>query len=272
MVGAADAAIVVVSGEAEHESHDRQRLGMPTAQLQFLTSLIATKVPLVVCTISGGAVDASLAHEHADAMIAMYTGGMEAGAALADVIFGAVNPSGALAATVYKTSWAKVSDFLSMSMRQPPGRTHRYLQPEAAAAHVLYPFGFGLSYSNWSTSLGALQPAATVSAASLAAGANVTLAVTLRNAGGPSGSRITWVMLTRRAADPAEAWPRQWLPVHGFAKLHRVAHGASATATLTITARDLSRWDEAAHAFKVHLGTFGLQARDGSAPITLTVT
>ena len=245
---------------------------MPAAQLEFLASLIATKVPLVVCTISGGAVDVSLAQEHADAVIAMYTGGMEAGAALADVIFGAVNPSGALAATVYKADWANASDFLSMSMRRPPGRTHRYLQPEAVAAHVLYPFGFGLSFSNWSARVGALHPAASISAAELAAGANVTVDVTLRCDSGPSGSRIAWIMLTRRAADPAEAWPRQWLPVHGFAKLHRVAPGGSATATLTITARDLSRWDEATHGFKVHPGTFGLQARDAAAPITLTVT
>eukprot|EP01051_Picozoa_sp_SAG22_P009200 SAG22_NODE_750_length_7481_cov_19.618667_1_plen_685_part_00 len=55
-VRAADLAVVVVSGEAEGESRDRQRLGLPLAQLEFLTnltSLVATKVPLVVCTISG---------------------------------------------------------------------------------------------------------------------------------------------------------------------------------------------------------------------------
>ena len=42
---------------------------MPAAQLEFLASLIATKVPLVVCTISGGAVDVSLAQEHAEVQV-----------------------------------------------------------------------------------------------------------------------------------------------------------------------------------------------------------
>ncbi len=99
---AADVTVVVVSGEAEGESHDRQRLGLPPNQLAFLSSLIGANVSLLVCTISGGAVDVTLAKDHAQAIIAMYSGGMEAGSALADVVFGAVNPSGVLAAGIYK--------------------------------------------------------------------------------------------------------------------------------------------------------------------------
>jgi beta-glucosidase len=104
LVKTADVAVVVVSGEAEGESHDRQQLGLPPDQLAFLSSLIETKVPLVVCIISGGAVDVTLAKQHAQAVIAMYSGGMEAGAALADVVFGAVNPSGVLAAGIYRAN------------------------------------------------------------------------------------------------------------------------------------------------------------------------
>jgi hypothetical protein len=133
----ADVAVVVLTGEMEGESHDRQKLGLPAGQLTFLKALLATKVPLVVCTISGGAVDVSLAKEEAAAVVAMYSGGMEAGAALGDVLFGAVNPSGALAATIYKSAWANASDFLSMAMRTPPGRTHRYLTAEVRQRGVL---------------------------------------------------------------------------------------------------------------------------------------
>lgn len=310
LVKAADVAVVVVSGEAEGESHDRQQLGLPADQLAFLSLLIATKVPLLVCTISGGAVDITLAQQHAQAIIAMYSGGMEAGSALADVVFGAVNPSGVLAAGIYKAdcerhdccachchrmvaaintviaftvtmtiarlcallTGSNASDFLSMSIRKPPGRTHRYLQEEAVAAHILYPFGFGGSYSNWSATVGALQPADEISAAQLDAGGNITIAVTIHNLGGPVGSRVSYVMLRRVAADPAEAWPRQWLPVHGFAKVHGVTASGSAAAALVITARDLSRWDAASQRFTVRPGRYELQVRDAAHALELTVT
>ena len=272
MVRTADVAVIVVTGEYEGESHDRQELGVPPNQLEFLTALIATKVPLIVCSISGGAVDVSLAQEHTEAVIAMYAGGMEAGNALADVIFGSVNPSGALAATVYKTSWVNASDFLSMSMRKPPGRTHRYLEDAALTAHVLYPFGYGLSYSNWAAV--ASVSTSIVSAAELSSGGVITVSVSISIASGPSGSRASWVMISRHDPDPVEAWPRQWLPIHGFAKVHGVVPGGSVIAKLTITARDLSRWDEGAHRFQVHSGTYLLHVRDAmaeSTPITVTV-
>ena len=121
----ADVAVIVLTGEMEGESHDWQKLG-PNQQAK-LEALIATKVPLIVCTISGGAVDITVAKQGVAAVVAMYSGGMEAGAALADVLFGTVNPSGVLAATVYKAAWANASDFLSMAMRTPLGRTYRYL-------------------------------------------------------------------------------------------------------------------------------------------------
>jgi hypothetical protein len=157
-----------------------------------------------------------------------------------------------------------------MSMRKPPGRTHRYLDGEAVAAHILYPFGFGGSYSNWSATIAPIR--ADVSVAELDTGHNVTITVTIHNVDGPAGSRVSYVMLRRIEADPTEAWPRQWLPVHGFAKVHGVQSGASATAVLVITARDLSRWDAESQQFKVRQGAYELKVRDAEQPIKLTVT
>ena len=268
----ADVAVIVLTGEMEGESHDRQKLG-PNQQAK-LEALIATKVPLIVCTISGGAVDIAVAKQGVAAVVAMYSGGMEAGAALADVLFGTVNPSGVLAATVYKAAWANASDFLSMAMRTPPGRTHRYLTAQAREDFVEFPFGFGLSYSNWSATLvgGGVHPA-TISAASLAAGANVTVAVRVRNTGGPPGSRVSYILLSRLGALPSEGWPAQWLPTRGFAKLRAIKESMTMTAELTIDGRDLSRWDEAAHRFTVRAGRYSIQLRDGSAAAaTLTIT
>lgn len=232
-----------------------------------------TTTPLVLLTISGGAVDASPAPASArvPAILALYNGGMEAGAAAADVLFGAVNPSGALAATAYRASWAAASPFLDMGVRSGLGRGHRYLSPAAAAEYVLYPFGHGLSYTTWAALLTSVTPQ-TISAAALAAGANVTIAVTLANTGTVAGSRVVMALLSRVDAAAAEAWPVEWLPQAGFTKAHGVAAQAAVELQLTVGARDLSRWDATAHAFIVQRGAFNVTLRDGDTAALLTVT
>jgi beta-glucosidase len=274
-VAAADLAVVVFTSQDEGESKDREHIGLPDEQIAFLAALAAagSTTPVVAVIASGGAVDSSPALAASAAALAVYTGGMEAGSALADVLYGVVNPSGALAHTVYRSSWESASDFLSMAVRAPPGRGRRYLTPAAAAAHVLFPLGFGLSYSTWSAEIASVAPAS-VSAAALEAGANVTVTVTVRNTGDVAGARVAFVLLTRSAADPAEQWPSEWLPRAGFAKLHNVEPGAAASATLVVGARDLARWDTAAHAFTVRAGSYSLAARDADAgeAATLVVT
>jgi beta-D-xylosidase 4 len=263
-VAAADAAVVVLTGEGEVESHDRFALGFPAAQAAFLAALLATGTPLVVAVVSGGAVDVAPALG-ATAVLALGTGGMEAGSALADVLWGAVNPSGALAATMYRASWANASDFLSMAVRAPPGRGYRYLAPAAAAAHVLFPFAHGLSYTTWNTSVVSVAPSS-VTVAALAAGGNVSVTLRVVNAGARAGDYAAVAFLARSDAPPAvEAWPNAWLPFDGFRKLHDVAPGASADVTLTLGARDFARWDAAAHAFAVRAGAYEVTARGGAA-------
>ncbi len=128
---------------------------------------------------------------------------------------------------------------------------------------MLFPLGFGLSFSTWASVIAPLEPAS-ISVAQLEAGANVTVLVTVRNTGAVAGARVAFVQLSRVGADPAEQWPSAWLPRAGFAKLHAVEPGASATATLVVTARDLARWDSAAHRFDVRAGTYSLASRDGA--------
>lgn len=196
---------------------------------------------------------------------------MEAGSALADVIYGITNPSGVLAHTVYKASWEVASDFLSMSLREPPGRGHRYLTSAAAAEHVLFPFGYGGSYSTWAAEVVYVLPA-TISSAQLAAGANVTILVRVTNTGPVAGARVAHALLSRNAANPAEEWPNTWLPRAGFAKLHGIAPGAAEEAALVVGAWDLSRWDATRHAFTVRPGTFSVAVRDAAAGTQITVT
>lgn len=270
-----DLAVVILTGESEGESMDRQHIGLPAEQIAFFSALAASKstTPLVSCVVSGGAVDSSEAVESSGAVLALYMGGMEAGSALADVLYGDVNPSGVLAHTVYRRSWENASNFLDMSLQGPPGRGHRYLSSSEAEQHVLFPFGFGGSYTQWNASIDSILPS-TISKSELDQGANVTVIVTVRNTGLVRGTRVSYFLLSLPGADPSMLWPVNWLARNGFSKLHDIGPGESAEAVLSISARDLSRWSASAKMFVVEPGTFSLTARDSAdgAVSMLTVT
>jgi beta-glucosidase-like glycosyl hydrolase len=276
-VVASDVAIIILTGESEGESMDRQHIGLPAEQIAFFKTLALSNsnTPLVSCIVSGGAVDSSEAVEASQAILALYMGGMEAGSALADVLYGDVNPSGVLAHTIYRRSWENASNFLDMSLQGPPGRGYRYLSKEDTNQHVLFPFGFGGSYTQWNASITSVVPS-TISISELNAGANVTVIVTIRNTGLVIGTRVSYIFLSLPEADPSMHWPVNWLARKGFTKLHNIGPGESAEAILTISARDLSRWIFSTKAFVVQTGNFSLIARDAldgeSSSLIVTAT
>ncbi len=280
LLGGAEVGVVVLQGTPEGESQDRFSIGLPNSTLAWLEALSTAAAaapggsklpPLVVLVVGGGAVDIAPALPLAAAALALYTGGMEYGSAVGDVLYGAENPSGALAHTVYRASWVNASDFLSMGIRGGAGRGHRYLTPPAAAQPVLFPFGHGLSYTTWTSALAGMAPAGgSIAASALAGGANVTLSVALTNAGGQwGGSRVVFALLSRTGAPPPseEGWPSQWLPERGFAKAHGVAPGGGVGVELVLGARDFSRWDGGAGAFVVRSGSYAVALRDGGGAV-----
>ena len=79
---------------------------------------------------------------------------MQGAQAIADVLFGKVSPSGRLPVTFYHANYTQLVKSASMDMVAWPGRTHRYLKEP-----VLYPFGYGLSYTTFEYSSPELVPA-----------------------------------------------------------------------------------------------------------------
>ncbi len=146
---------------------DRDVIELPAVQRDFLIELRKHARKLVVVLTGGSAIAVPEVHELADAVLQVWYPGCEGGEAVADVLFGDVNPSGKLPVTVPRRT-ADLPAFENYAMR---GRTYRY-----ATIEPLYPFGFGLSYS--SLSYGALKP----SSRQLAAGQELTVSVTLTNA------------------------------------------------------------------------------------------
>lgn len=153
-------AVVMVMGldeSQESEGHDRTILTLPGVQEQLITTVAqaAAGKPVVVVLLGGGMVDMSFA-KTSDAISAiMWAGypGQSGGDAIARTVFGLSVPSGRLAQTMYPGSFAQNVSMFTQNMRPDPstgypGRSYRFYTGE-----VVYPFGWGLSYTTFKYSL-----------------------------------------------------------------------------------------------------------------------
>lgn len=121
---------------------DRKTLSLPLAQLIYLKKLKqSTRKPVVVVITAGSAIDLKEIEPYADAILLAWYPGEQGGNALADILFGAISPSGHLPITLYQ-SLEQIPDYKNYSMKN---RTYRYFN-----GSVQYPFGFGLSYTQFS--------------------------------------------------------------------------------------------------------------------------
>lgn len=118
-------------------SGDKVDLKLPESQQRLMEEILSLDKPVIVCNMTGSAVDLQLAHSKAAAVIQAWYPGAEGGTALAQLLFGEYSPSGKLPVTFYK-DLNGLPAFEDYSMK---GRTYRYLETEP-----LYPFGFGLTY------------------------------------------------------------------------------------------------------------------------------
>lgn len=125
----------------EYASGDKPDLNLPGLQQQVLEEIYKSNKPVVLVILSGSALALTWADEHIPAIMQGWYPGAEGGRALAAVLFGEYSPEGKLPITFYR-SLEELPDFKDYSMK---GRTYRYMEQEA-----LYPFGYGLSYTDFS--------------------------------------------------------------------------------------------------------------------------
>jgi len=125
-------------------SGDKPDLELPKIQKDLIEKIAALGKPVVFVNVSGSCLNLSYAHEHFDGVVQCFYPGAEGGAALADVLFGKVSPSGRLPVTFYKSA-EELPPFEDYNMEN---RTYRFFKGEP-----LYPFGHGLTYTdiseNW---------------------------------------------------------------------------------------------------------------------------
>ena len=154
---AADIVIFVggTNQTVSQEGHDQSSLALPGVQLQLIQRLEqASKAPLVTVMIGGVSTDISYLKHSSSVGSILWAGypGMDAGTAVAAVLFGEFSPAGRLPLTIYPAEYASQVKMGQMAMRASsspayPGRTYKFYNGQA-----VFPFGFGLSYTNFTYS------------------------------------------------------------------------------------------------------------------------
>ena len=216
---------------------DKLDLNLPPCQMRLVERVLSVGKPTVVVQTSGSSIVTG-AEERADAILQAWYPGEQGGAAIADILFGKVNPSGKLPVTFYR-SCDDLPAFTDYSMKN---RTYAYYEGQP-----LYPFGYGLSYTSFSLSDAARE--------------NDVLWVTVKNTGDRKGETVLQVY--RKIAHPdAERNER----LVGFL---RVALGSGEEKRVCVPlSPDLARLvDEEGRAYSYE-GEILLAVRDGSGAET----
>ncbi len=208
---------------AGFEGGDRTSIELPAAQEHLLEAVGATGKPLIVVLTAGSALAVQWAKQHADALIDAWYPGEEGGDAIAETLKGKNNPAGRLPVTFY----ASTSDLPAFTDYSMKNRTYRYYRGE-----VLYPFGYGLSYSRFS--FGAPQ----VNAKAVAAGASVVVTTMVRNTGARDGDEVAELYLR-----PPQTTVSPAVELEGFKRIHLRA-GEARRVQFTLSPRLLSEVDE----------------------------
>lgn len=185
----ADAVVVAVGEKAYAEGlGDNPAPQLTPDQKALVSALEATGKPVIVVVVAGRPLGLGPA-EQANAILMAYQGSTEAGQAVADVIFGKVNPSGKLPVTWPSDAAAPSGDF-NTGGPSPLGDEPKFFDQlpytgsgQGSGYNPLYPFGYGLSYTTFSTSALSATP-------SVSSDGTVTATFTVKNTGSRAGTDI----------------------------------------------------------------------------------
>ncbi len=236
--------MVFVGTEQDTEGADRTCLELPAAHLALVERVIAANPKTVVVLSNGGVVATSPWDRAVPALVEGWLLGQAGGGAIADVLFGVVNPSGRLAETIP----LRLADHPSyLDFPGEAGHVHYgegihvgYRGFDARQQEVAYPFGFGLSYTTFSYG----QAVASVT------DDGVEVRVPVTNTGDRDGREVAQVYVSV----PRSAVRRSPRELRGFANV-AVAAGATRDAVIRIPRADLAYWD-------VRLGRWGVEGGD----------
>jgi beta-glucosidase len=267
-ISAADAVVVVVGLTSDDEGEslfgkggDRETLSLRPDDEALIAAVAALSDRTVVVLEAGSAIVVRPFVDDVEALLMAWYPGAEGGAALADVLFGDVEPGGRLPIT-FPRSEADLPTFDHESLEVTYGLLHGYRYLDAQGLAPEFPFGFGLSYTTFALS------EASVGSSTLTPDGTLTAQVRVTNTGAREGSELVQLYV-RVDGSSVERAPRD---LRAFRRV-RLAPGASEVVELTVAASDLMVWTDGAWelepgAYAVELGT---SSRDVAFELPLSV-
>ncbi|WP_346237594.1 beta-glucosidase BglX [Niabella insulamsoli] len=249
--------IVAAMGEAAEfsgESSSRSNLDIPKTQQKLLKRLLATGKPVVLVLFTGRPLTLTWEQQHVPAILNVWFGGSEAGSAIADVLFGDVNPSGKLTMS-FPQNVGQIPIYYAHKNTGRPLAEGKWFQKFRSnyidvSNEPLYPFGFGLSYTSFS--YGDIK----LSATRLKGNQTLKASVVIKNTGSHDGAEVVQLYIR----DLVGSVTRPVKELKGFQKI-KLAAGASKTVSFEVTTEDLKfynsnlQYDWEPGAFEIMIGT-----------------
>lgn len=257
----ADVAVVFAGlAEAdESEGFDRTTLDLPDAQSRVIRAVAAAAGRTVVVLANGGVISVEGWHDDVDAILEGFLLGQAGGSALADLLFGAVNPSGRLAETI-PVRLADTASYVNFPgeqghVRYGEGVMVGYRWHETVGVPARYPFGHGLSYTTF---------AVTDLTVEVIGDDTARVTVTVTNTGDRPGADVVQLYIAA-AHGPVRRPVRE---LRAFAKVH-LQPAESRTVSMELDRRAFAYWDVEQQDWVVAPGTYVVQICRDAATVTL---
>ena len=262
LAASSSVAVVFVSND-ESEGSDLSSIDLSSADNSLISAVSAANPNTVVVLNTGSAVTMPWLSSVKGVLEAWYPG-QEDGSAIGAVLFGSANPSGHLPVT-FPTSLSQVP---ASTTAQWPGTNGTVQYSEGIDVGYrwydtknltpLFPFGYGLSYTNFSYS--------NLHVGALSAGGQATVTATVTNTGSRTGADVAQLYVSDPAASGQP--PKQ---LEGFQRVS-LAPGASQTVTFQLTQSNLHYWNASSNNWATSTGSYGIDVGDSDANLPLTGT
>lgn len=258
--------VVAVLGEASEfsgEAASRTDIGIPASQKRLLEALTKTGKPVVLVLMSGRPLTISDEVAQSTAVLQAWFGGHETGNAVADVLFGAYNPSGKLSMT-FPRNVGQVPIYYNHKRTGRPqaegAATQKFRSNYLDAPNSpLFPFGYGLSYTTFS--YGDIK----LSSNTMTAAQPITATIRVTNTGAYDGEEVVQLYIWDKVASVTQPVKK----LKGFQKI-ALKKGESRDVTFRITQEELKffnsdlKWVSEPGAFTVYIGTNSAEAKEAS--------